>query len=545
MRNVERRQTSGFLWHLGRVLLICLPGVTAASSTGLRQVHVDASAPTGTLRSLAGVDGAPAPGMHKPESFTFGGWNMPEQVDASRGYERAHVDLVRTHDAYGPGDIDSRFETSEAPGGALISARRDVYTLFPQRDADPEDPASYRFGPTDKLVTSIIKLGAQAIFRLGRSEGADPQPPPDFDRYADIAKHIVLHYNGGWAHGYHYGIRYWEIWNEPDLGKVFWAGTAEQYFSLYSKIARAVKQADPHALVGGPAIARPNDDSEYRDAFMAYVQRTHTPLDFYSWHWYATDSDDPLDFVRIATDLRSRLDSHGLHGTRSILSEWNYGLSDKPPTPLVRASFVASALIYMQGAPIDAATLYRADNVFGVDGASPDKTGQALIALGRMKATPVRLRATGGDLGGFAVEAGRSSDGKVVQILISNYRIPATELGPRHTDDTLHVPHVFDVKLLPRRTLGYSDNGGFDLTIDHLPAGGTHVVELCLISADRNFGSGTWAQQTGPTVRVHQVLPPPGIALITVRSAAAGASRDPPPPAAVGCAAPPVDGVLK
>src|SRR6185312_14360654 len=146
---------------------------------------------------------------------------------------------------------------------------------------------------TDKLVTSIIKLRAQAIFRLGRSEGANPQPPPDFDRYADIAKHIVLHYNGGWANGYRYGIRYWEIWNEPDLGKVFWGGSAEQYFSLYAKIARAVKQADPHALVGGPAIARPNDDSAYRDAFMAYVQRTHTPLDFYSWHWYATDSDDP------------------------------------------------------------------------------------------------------------------------------------------------------------------------------------------------------------------------------------------------------------
>ena len=545
MRNVERRPSSGLLWHVGRVLLICLPGVTAASGTGLRQVHVDAFAPIGTLRSLAGVDGAPAPGMHKPENFTFGGWNMPEQVDASRGYQRARIDLVRTHDAYGPGDIDSRFETNEAPGGALISARRDGYTLFPNPGADPEDPASYRFGPTDRLVTSIIKLGAQAIFRLGRSEGADPQPPPDFDRYADIARHIVLHYNGGWAQGDHYGVRYWEIWNEPDLGKVFWAGTAGQYFSLYSKIARAVKQADPHALVGGPAIARPNDDSEYRDAFMDYVHRTHTPLDFYSWHWYATDSDDPLDFVRIATDLRSRLDRHGLQGTRSILSEWNYGLSDKPPTPLVRASFVASALIYMQSAPIDAATLYRADNVFGTDGVTPDKTGQALIALGRMKATPVRLRATGADLSGFAVEAGRSRDGKVVQVLISNYQIPAAELGPRHTDDTLHVPRVFDVKLLPRRTLRYSDNGGFDLTIDHLPAGAAHVVELCLISADHDLRSGTLAKQSGPTVSVHQVLPPPGIALITVRTVEKRTPQPPAAPSPFGCAAPPADGVLK
>ena len=545
MRNVERRQSFDFLWHVRSVLLICAFGVATAQSAGLRQVDVDAAAPSGTLRSLAGVDGAPAPGMHKPENFAFGGWNMPEGTDASHGYERAHIDLVRTHDAYGPGDIDSRFETNEAPGGALISAQRDLYTLFPNPNASPDDPASYRFGPTDKLVTSIINVGAQAIFRLGRSEGADPKPPPDFDRYADIAKHIVLHYNGGWAHGYHYGIRYWEIWNEPDLGKVFWAGTPEQYYSLYTKIALAVKQADPRALVGGPAIARPNDDSAYRDRFMEYIRRTHTPLDFYSWHWYATDSDDPLDFVRIATDLRSRLDRHALRGTQSILTEWNYGLSDVPPTPLVRASFVTSALIYMQSAPIDAATLYRADNVFGVDGASPDKTGQALIAIGRMKATPVRLKTSGADLSGFAVEAGRSSDGKLVQVLISNYQVPAAEIGPRHSDDTLHVPHVFDVKLLPRRTLAYGDNSGFDLRIEHLPAGSDHVVELCLISADRNLDSGVITEQSGTAITVRYVLPPPGIALITVRAAEPGAALAPARAAAAGCADPAGDPILK
>ena len=303
---------------------LCLSATSAlCAAPDLRKVTVDASAVIGTLRSLAGVNGAPAPGMHKPANFRFGGWNMPENVDASRGYRLARIDLVRTHDAYGPGDIDSKFETNEAPGGALISAQRDVLTLFPNPDADPENPASYRFGPTDRLIASIAQIGAQTIFRIGRSEGADPQPPRDFDRYASMAKHIVLNYNAGWAHGYRYGIRYWEIWNEPDLGKVFWSGTPEQYYELYARIARAVKEADANALVGGPAIARPNDPSPYRDAFLRYVHKTHTPLDFYSWHWYATDSDDPLDFTRIANELRARLDMNGLQATKSILSEWN------------------------------------------------------------------------------------------------------------------------------------------------------------------------------------------------------------------------------
>ena len=494
-------------------------GQPSLKQTGLRKITVDASSAIGTLRSLQGVNGAPGPGGHKPETFKFGGWNMRDDVDASIGYRMARIDLVRTHDGYGPGDIDAKFESAAAPKGALISAERDVFTLFPNLDADPEDPASYRFGPTDKLIASIENIGAQVIFRLGRSEGADPRPPPDFDKYAAIAKHIVLHYNRGWANGHHYGIRHWEIWNEPDLGNLFWSGTPRQFFELYGKLARAVKAADPEALVGGPAIAKPNDDSPYRDEFLRHVRTAHLPLDFYSWHWYATDSNDPRDFARIGADLRSRLDRYGLVKTRSLLTEWNYGLSDPPPSPLVRASFITSALLYMQDAPIDAATLYRADNVFGTDGATPDNTGQALIALGRMNSTPVRLAVAGADPDGFAVVAGRSRDGRVLRILISNYQIPAQFLGRRAGDDVLHVPPVFDVHLLARRSISYRNNSGFDLTVDHLPRR-AYVIERCRISAQDDFKLVTATLSPGQEVHLREELPPPGVELVTVRALA-------------------------
>src|SRR5690348_9482596 len=67
----------------GAVGAVGTPG-TAADTTaraGLERVIVDAAHPTGTLRTLQGVNGAPAPGMHKPPQFTFGGWNMPEDID--------------------------------------------------------------------------------------------------------------------------------------------------------------------------------------------------------------------------------------------------------------------------------------------------------------------------------------------------------------------------------------------------------------------------------------------------------------------------------
>ena len=505
------------------LIVVWWVAVAAADPSSLRQsalrkVTVDANIPVGTLHPLLGVDGAPGPGGHKPEYFKFGGWNMKDDVDASAGYRRAHIELVRTHDGYGPGDIDAHFESASAPGGGLISAKRDVLTMYPDLSADPDNPASYRFGPTDKLIASIVNVGAQVLFRVGRSEGADPTPPPDFDRYAAIVKHIVLHYNKGWANGFHYGIRYWEIWNEPDLGKLFWSDTPQQYFDLYTRLARAIKAADPAALVGGPAIAKPNDNTAYRDEFMRTLHANHVPFDFYSWHWYATDSNDPRDFVRIAQDLRTHLDNIGLKNTQSFLTEWNYGLSDRPPSPLVRASFITSALIYMLDAPLDAATLYRADNVFGPDGNSPDKTGQALIALGALENTPVRLQVVGADMDGFAVAAGRSRDGRLLRVLISNYQIPAELLGHRKGDDVLHVPPIFDVTLLPRRDVSYHDNGGFDLTIEHLPQDRAYEVEQCSITRKDDFKPTRTVVAPGGAVHLRTALPPPAVELVTVRA---------------------------
>jgi hypothetical protein len=212
------------------------------------------------------------------------------------------------------------------------------------------------------------------------------------------------------------------------------------------------------------------------------------------------------------------LDKHGFTHTRSMVTEWNYGLMDPMPSPVQRASFITAAIIYMQDAPIDAATLYRADSLFGFDGETPDKTGQALIALGRLKDTPYRLKVHGADLNGFAVEAARSADGRTVQVLLSNYQIPSEFLGPRAADDVLHVPPVFDVRLLARRSIAYRNNSGYDLTIDHLPANRRYSVERCRISPAHDFTHLSTTLYANAPIRLQNELPPPGIELITIRA---------------------------
>lgn len=483
--------------------------------TGLRRITVDASKTDGRLRSLEGVNGAPAPGFHKPIRFQFGGWNVPEETDATAGYRKARIDLIRTHDAYGPADIDATFP--DAPN-TLIDGARTALSIFPNPDADPNDPKSYNFGPTDKMIASIKGIGAEVIFRLGRSEGSNVDPPKDFDRYAEVARHIVLHYNKGWANGFRYDIRYWEVWNEPDLGRLFWGGTAPEYFTLYEKIVRAVKKADRRALVGGPAISRPNDtNNPYLDDFLEHMRAKRVPLDFYSWHWYATDSADPQDLARIGQSIRTRLDKHGFRKTLSMVNEWNYGLMEPLPSDMHRASFITSSLIYMQRAPIDLAALYRADNVFGPRGDTPHKTGYALIALGRMKDTPYALKMSGADDNGLAVQAARSKNGDTVQVLISNYQIPSEFIGPRKGPDRLTVGTQFSVDLLPRRTVSYVDNHGYDLTVDGLEAGKSYSIERYRITAQDDMLPVDTSMETGPSIHLYAPLPPPGIELVVLK----------------------------
>ena len=66
------------------------------------------------------------------------------------------------------------------------------------------------------------------------------KPPRDFAKWARICEHIVRHYNEGWADGFKWNIKYWEIWNEPDGNKPTadgrpgptWTGTNAQFLNF-------------------------------------------------------------------------------------------------------------------------------------------------------------------------------------------------------------------------------------------------------------------------------------------------------------------------
>lgn len=507
--------------------LLLVSAAPATAGEGHARIVVDASRTVGRFKDLRGVNGVPDMTFLDKRAFDP---RRPAPVDISAGYREARINIVRTHDSQGAADLDPSTGPLPSIAGPFgpppdIAKLADLNSIFPDAKADPADPKSYNFGPTDKLIAGIEAIGAETLFRLGRSGMTGAPPPADLDRYGEVIRHVVLHYNKGWAGGFHYAIRRWEVWNEPDLGQIFWRGTPEQYYALYATAAKAVKSADPQALVGGPTIAVINEPTPYREGFLAYVRDHHLPLDFFSWHWYSTDADDPYDFVRLGRQMRTLLDSYGFKHTTSVLDEWNYDIHSTPKAPTHHAAFVVSAIVYMQDAPIDEEELYRADRDFGPAGSTPSKLGQGLIALGRMADTPIRLSTRGADTNGLAVQAGRSADGRLIQVLISNYEITPDHRAPRTGDNIMHEHGLFDLKLLARRAVSYGPNQGYDLKIAGLNPKARYVRERYRITADQDFSLVGRDTVSGGVLKLQADLPPPGIELVVLKRLGRGANR--------------------
>lgn len=109
---------------------------------------------------------------------------------------------------------------------------------------------------------------------------------PDQGQWAEFCSAAAKRYQGS--------IRYWGVWNEPNLPK-FFAGTRQQYVDVILKpCADAIHAADPAARVGGPELSHlTSGDSDWYDWLREILVAAGDKLDFVTHHVY--DSDGPGD----------------------------------------------------------------------------------------------------------------------------------------------------------------------------------------------------------------------------------------------------------
>jgi xylan 1,4-beta-xylosidase len=389
----------------------------------------------GDAAHLIEIDFGQTNGFFRPlHSINKGGFAAGGTINLTEQLRPLNIPFARLHDCQWP-----------------FPDVVDVHAIFPDVNRDPADALAYDFALTDEYLRSVFAAGMQVVYRLGESiEHTDTKrfvhPPKDPEHWAKICLGIIKHYNEGWAKGHHYGIRYWEIWNEPENRPAMWSGTDDDYLALYATAALRIKRAFPGLSVGGPGVGY---SGSYRDGvfqpsafitnFLARCRRDSLPLDFFSWHCYTHDPSELSDRARA---IRELLDRNGFKKTESHLNEWNYlpggswhGAARRA-SPLEReefyrtmsgdagAAFILAALIELQNAPVDMCNLFHGElgafglfNEFGV----PYPNYYALKAFAGIAG---RLRASvrGSVPGQLAAAA---SDGCIV---VSNFKLASGEI---------------------------------------------------------------------------------------------------------------------
>ena len=292
---------------------------------------------------------------------------MPEyetNSEINRFFTEANMTSCRTHDIHAT----------------------DIHNIFPDFDRDVNDESAYSFAECDKVIASIVDTGMEPFFRLGISY-SDPVrdrafllPPADYEKWAQICEHIILHYNEGWADGFRYGIEYWEIWNEPEnsddiADNHFWIGTDEEFFRLYDVSAKYLKGKFPDLKIGGYgscgfyALTKTNAINTgstprnqyfvtYYKNFLSYIVEHDSPMDFFSWHSYTTTEKN----ARYIQYVKETLSEAGYGDTEIIVDEWNFNPTENDQIDRRYGANQTSMLIMFQNEGLELAHYYDGDD---------------------------------------------------------------------------------------------------------------------------------------------------------------------------------------
>lgn len=283
----------------------------------------------------------------------------------------------------------------DAGGGYGRGHYVDIPNIFRDFSADENDPASYRFAFTDQLIKDLIEAEVEPYFRLGVTienfravDRFTTYPPEDFEKWARVCEHIIRHYNEGWADGFRYGIRYWEIWNECDdtldpNESSMWCGSMEEYFRLYDVTAKHLRACFGDSIkIGGysstgvreyakdaeltgldhPAQTIQEHRIEFIHAFFRYIKEHQSPLDFFSYHSYASVA-DTVGMVRYYDAI---LKKYGYDHVERHLNEWNtccdsgIGVNWRKKDHMAFAAHALIMMLTMQHEPVDALYYYDA-----------------------------------------------------------------------------------------------------------------------------------------------------------------------------------------
>jgi hypothetical protein len=171
-----------------------------------------------------------------------------------------------------------------------------VYLYWSQVEPEPD---RWSFDAVDAFLDQLD--GSEEVWvtvcsssRWATRQATDflpPSPAKDLEAYRRFVDRLVRHCAGR--------VRYWQCDNEPSNVGLLWAGTAAEYVAQLKVMYRAVKDADPDALVvlGGAPFGLPESppDSPDRQFFDVLLADGRDAFDLFDLHLYGEASRIPAD----------------------------------------------------------------------------------------------------------------------------------------------------------------------------------------------------------------------------------------------------------
>lgn len=147
--------------------------------------------------------------------------------------------------------------------------------------------APWNFSLVDRMLEDYAARGIemQPILNYGVEWATTATDPKDARRtmplmgpWLDYVRTMVGRYKDR--------VRYWEIWNEPDIP--FWKSTTAQYVELFDRTGAEIAALQPDALImnGGLAMVSRQPNPDFTEQFIAQASPAHWHLR--AWHDYNT-----------------------------------------------------------------------------------------------------------------------------------------------------------------------------------------------------------------------------------------------------------------
>jgi hypothetical protein len=212
-------------------------------------------------------------------------------------------------------ELDSPWpQTGEAPGAVRIwdaGPNRDNSGAGAQWTEINPQRGVYDWSGLDARVAAAAARGADVIYTLGgrtpRWASSQPDTPTPYGLgqcaepssealWQDWVRAVVTRYKGR--------IRYWEIWNEPDLPD-FYCGRAGRLVDLSRLAKEVINAVDPAARVVSPAMSG-FEGVGALDAFLAAGGGAF--VDIIGYHFYV---DKPEDISFKALALKAVMERYG------------------------------------------------------------------------------------------------------------------------------------------------------------------------------------------------------------------------------------------